>query len=140
MDMVTWLVGVLGTGLIASFVYMARSFRGNRGNPDVMQQILSALGDLKTTSEPPEELTETAMERLDRLERRMEVVHSDSLRYLQKAAAAEQRIRQRRQEEEEESQLSEEQIQAIIASQQHGGTNGSRELSLAEIEALAERG
>lgn len=103
-----------------------------------IERISTQISDLATTSEQPKTVDSDVMERLEAVERRMEVVHSDALKYLQKAAAAEQRMKSAGEADEEEV-LSEEEARKYLDAEQPETTQGIRPYTLEELEAIAER-
>jgi hypothetical protein len=113
------------------------------------EALLSTIKDLKTTQKPDKKVETGTLERLEGVERRMEALHDDVLKKLQRMATYDQRIkkheRQQEQdilEEEEEEGMTEEEARQLLAQQtqqpQVGANNGH--LTLAQIEAMANRG
>ena len=108
-----------------------------------LTQFLAEQRDLITTSNTGNGVDSDVLERLEKLERRMEQVHSDSLKYLQKAAAAEQRAKAYRQqiEDDDETGMTEEEARALLQQQTNGQQQvPNRPLTVAELEAMADRG
>ena len=127
------------TGFLAYLRAKKRQSNGTTTLVDTIGRLAGEIQDLKTTSEEPPTPLTALEERMESLERRMEQVHSDSLRYLQKAAAAEQRMNQREAtQEDDEGGLTPEQAQALLDSEgQTAPSSPQRQLTLAEIEQLA---
>jgi len=129
-----------GGGGLTLAVNKLRNGNGKQPNPDTLKVLVSAVNDLKTASQRDSGPSEAWQERVEALERRMETVHADALKYLQKASAAEQRMRARQPvDDDDEPTLTPEEAQKLLDAERNQGDHSSGPLTLAELERLAER-
>lgn len=99
------------------------------------ESLTTAIEHLNTTSSEPAGLVSELIERMESFERRIETIQKDSLKYLQRGAAAEQRAAEIRDTRDEEPQvMTEEEARALIAAPVPAA--GPARMSLSELEAL----
>lgn len=132
------------------------TFVVNRPKPDLMQYAIDELKTIKDTLEAketpsthPQDIDPSLVERVEAVERRMEVVHADCMKYLSKAKAAEGRMQQTLDIDNDEGDLTREQAQDILAQDNSSsytspadgqpGLRRDESMTLAEIERAGER-
>lgn len=105
---------------------------------DDVTALKDVIRDLKTASRQPQEPEGGILERLEAVERRVEMVHKDSIKYLQKAAAAEQRAREIKGTDDDDDEMTGPEARELLAQDAAARTtvptNGR--LSLAELENM----
>lgn len=134
---------LLTTGLVAILSGYGVSFvvkRKMNGKMDslapILQSIREQIDDLKTTPEPEISKIAEFLERLEAVERRVEVIHKDAIRHLQKASAAENRARRYADDDDDGTEMTREEAEKLLASEKKQTYNNdeNRQLTLEEIE------
>ncbi len=128
------LICAAASGLIFVVIRLSKVHLGHLKG--LQKSFASAIEDLKTTSSEPPGLVAELIERMESFERRIETIQKDSLKYLQRGAAAEQRANEIREKDEDEPEMTQEEALALISPTPAGGSPARTSMTLSELESL----